>query len=210
MDSQNSLEALTRLPARLNVDFHHAVRLARRFNHEVIGPMCLDTDRKVMEDNDYLPLDFIRKANEWGLYTLWIPKMYGGKGMSMLSLYIFMEELSSICAGLANLIGAHYLGVSVLCSSCNMKITNRILREVVRECGKGKPCLIDLAWTEPDAGTDQVEGPLLPLARVRTQAVKAAGGYVVNGSKVFISAGHVSTWHMLICYEDVKKPRSPW
>jgi alkylation response protein AidB-like acyl-CoA dehydrogenase len=29
---------------------------------------------------------------------------------------------------------------------------------------------------------------------------------VVNGSKVFISAGHVSTWHMLICYEDVKKP----
>ena len=29
---------------------------------------------------------------------------------------------------------------------------------------------------------------------------------MVNGSKVFISAGHVSTWHMLICYEDVRKP----
>lgn len=159
-----------------------------------------------MEDNEYLPRDFIQKANEWGLYTLWIPKMYGGKGMNMLSLYTFMEELSSVCAGLANLIGAHYLGVSVLCSSCNMKITNRILRDVVREAKKGNPCLISLAWTEPGAGTDQAEAPLLPGAKVRTQAEKVVGGYMVNGSKVFISAGHVSTWHMLICYEDIRKP----
>ena len=205
-DTLNSLEAQHRLPARIKADFHEAIRLAREFNNEVLRPVYLGVDRKVMEDNEYLPLDFIRKANEWGLYTLWIPKMYGGQGLNMLSLYTFMEELSSVCAGLANLIGAHYLGVSVLCSSCNMKITNRILRDVVSESKKGNPCLISLAWTEPGAGTDQVEAPLLPQAKVRTQASKVAGGYLVNGSKVFISAGHVSTWHMLICYEDVKKP----
>ncbi|HDP26259.1 MAG TPA: acyl-CoA dehydrogenase [Deltaproteobacteria bacterium] len=205
-DTLNSIEALHRLPARIRTEFHEARKLARRFNDEVLRPLCLVTDRRVMEDNDYLPRDFLKKANEGGLFTLWIPKMYGGKGMNMLSLYTFIEELSSVCAGLANLIGAHYLGVSVLCSSCNMKITNRILRDVAREEKKGNPCLISLAWTEPDAGTDQFEAPLLPIAKVRTQAVKVAGGYVVNGSKVFISAGHLSTWHMLICYEDVKKP----
>ncbi len=205
-DTLNSLEAQHRLPARIKADFHEARALARRFSDEVVRPIYLETDRKVMEDNEYLPRDFIQKANEWGLYTLWIPKMYGGKGMNMLSLYTFMEELSSVCAGLANLIGAHYLGVSVLCSSCNMKITNRILRDVVREAKKGNPCLISLAWTEPGAGTDQAEAPLLPGAKVRTQAEKVVGGYMVNGSKVFISAGHVSTWHMLICYEDIRKP----
>lgn len=205
-DILNSLEAQHRLPARLKADFHEAMNLARRFNDEVLRPICLEVDRKVMEDNEYLPLDFLHKANEWGLFTLWIPKMFGGKGMNMLSLYIFIEEISSVCAGLANLIGAHYLGVSVLCSSCNMKISNRILRDVAREEKRGNSCIISLAWTEPDAGTDQVEAPLLPHAKVRTQATRVAGGYVVNGSKVFISAGHVSTWHMLICYEDIKKP----
>ena len=205
-DTLNSLEAQHRLPARIKADFHEAMNLAREFNDEVVRLVCLGVDRKVMEDNEYLPLDFIRKASVWGLYTLWIPKMYGGQGLNMLSLYTFMEELSSVCAGLANLIGAHYLGVSVLCSSCNMKITNRILRDVVSEAKKGNPCLISLAWTEPGAGTDQVEAPLLDKAKVRTQATRVAGGYVVNGSKVFISAGHVSAWHMLICYEDVRKP----
>ncbi len=206
LDTQNSLEAQHRLPARIKKDFNDALKLARKFNDEVLHPMHLETDRKVMEDNDYLPLDFIQKANDWGLYTLWIPKMYGGRGMNMLSLYTFMEELASVCVGLANLIGAHYLGVSVLCSSCNMKVTNRILRDVCRECESGNPCLISLAWTEPGAGTDQVEAPLLAKAKVRTQAEKVPGGYKVNGSKVFISAGHLSTWHMLICYEDIRKP----
>lgn len=206
MDSLNSLEAQHRLPARIKTDFHEATKLARRFNDEVLRPVYQEIDRKIMKDNEYLPEEFIKKANEWGLYTFWIPKMYGGQGMNMLSLYPFMEEISSVCAGLANLIGAHYLGVSVLCSSCNIKVINRILRSVVSECNKGNPCLISLAWTEPDAGTDSSEIPLLPQAKVRTQATKVAGGYMVNGSKVFISAGHVSTWHMLICYEDIRRP----
>lgn len=205
-DTLNSLEAMHRLPARIKADFHEAMQLARRFNDEVVRPAGLETDRKVMEDNEYLPHDFLKEANAWGLFTLWIPKMYGGKGMSMLSLYTFIEEVSSVCAGLANLVGAHYLGISVLCSSCNIKITNRIIREVVRENDRGNPCTISLAWTEPNAGTDQVEAPLIPHAKVRTQATRVPGGYVVNGSKVFISAGHLSTWHMLICYEDVKRP----
>ncbi|HOO47220.1 MAG TPA: acyl-CoA dehydrogenase family protein, partial [Deltaproteobacteria bacterium] len=206
LDTLNSIEALNRLPARIKADYHEALGLAQRFNEEVLLPMYLEVDRKVMEDNEYLPLDFLEKARQWGLFSLWIPKMYGGRGMNMLSLYTFMDELSSVCAGLANLIGAHYLGVSVLCSSCNMKITNYILRDVVRREKRGNPCTISLAWTEPDAGTDQVEAPLLPLAKVRTQAARVDGGYVVNGSKVFISAGHLSAWHMLMCYEDVKKP----
>ena len=206
INTSNSLQALHRLPARIQADFDEAIQLARSFNDEVVRPLYREVDRRIMEDNDYLPRDFLTKANEWRLYTRWIPKMWGGQGMDMLSLYPFIEEMSSVCAGLANLIGAHYLGVSVLCSSCNLRITDRILRHVVSEEEKGNPCLISLAWTEPGAGTDQVEGLLLDRAKVRTSASRVAGGYVVNGSKVFISAGHLSTWHMLLCYEDVRKP----
>jgi alkylation response protein AidB-like acyl-CoA dehydrogenase len=111
-----------------------------------------------------------------------------------------------VCAGLANVFSVHYLGLSVLFATCNLRLINKILREVIREEKKGNACLISLAWTEPDAGTDQQEEQLIDRARVQTHAVKTKGGYIVNGRKIFISAGHFSTWHMLICYEDIKKP----
>jgi acyl-CoA dehydrogenase len=70
----------------------------------------------------------------------------------------------------------------------------------------GNPCLISLAITEPEAGTDVEETLLVDRARLGTTAKKVKGGYVVNGRKIFISNGHTSTWHMTICYTDKHKP----
>ena len=62
MDTLNSLEAQHRLPARIKEDFHEAIKLARRFNDEVVRPVYLGVDRKVMEDNEYLPvIRFIKR-----------------------------------------------------------------------------------------------------------------------------------------------------
>lgn len=202
----DSLAALGRLPAGIRQEFEEAIALGRRFTEEVVRPAALDVDLRVSLDPDYLPLDFVRKANEWGLFSRWIPRLFGGGGMAMLSLYAFMEEISVGCAGLANIIGAHYLGVTVLCSSCNLRVTNRILREVAAGERSGRPCTLSLAWTEPDSGSEQFEKPLLPKARVRTRAEKVAGGYRLNGNKVFISGGHLATWHMVIAYEDLQAP----
>lgn len=204
-DVINSLDALHHLPRGLYRDIYRATVLARRFCDEVVRPYSKKVDLKVTEDNDYIPDDFIREACRRGIFSLWIPKMFGGKGMHFLSLYAFIEEVSSVCAGLANVFSVHYLGMSVLFATCNVKVINRVLRESIREEKKGNPCLISLAWTEPDAGTDQQEEQLIDRARVQTLAVKKEGGYVVNGRKIFISGGHFCTWHILICYEDLKK-----
>ncbi|MBP7584379.1 MAG: acyl-CoA dehydrogenase family protein [Spirochaetes bacterium] len=205
-DTIGSIEAVRKLPRGLHRDIRKATALARRFCDEVVRPHCKNVDLQVTGDNDYIPEDFIREACRWGLYTLWIPKLFGGKGMHFLSLYLFIEEISSVCAGLANVLSVHYLGLCVLFASCNLKIINRILREVVREEKKGKACLISLSWTEPDAGTDQQEEELIHKAKVQTLAVKTQGGYIVNGRKIFISGGHFSTWHITVCYEDLRHP----
>jgi acyl-CoA dehydrogenase len=205
-DAINSLDALHKLPRGLYRDVYKAVALARRFSEEVVKPYYKNVDIKVTEDNEYLPDDFIKEACRWGLYSLWIPKLFGGKGMHFLSLFLFIEEVSSVCAGLANVLSVHYLGMSVLFATCNVRVINKVLRESIREEKKGNACLISLAWTEPDAGTDQQEEQLIDRAKVQTRAVKQDGGYIVNGRKVFISAGHFSTWHILFCYEDLKKP----
>lgn len=187
-------------------DIKKAVALARKFNEEVVRPMTLELENRITENPDYLPWEFVETANRWGLYSLWIPRIFGGKGLCLTSLAIFLEEIASVCAGMANLIGVHYLGFGTLISGWNSKLIMEICNEVVEGEKNGKPCLISLALTEPDAGTDIEETDLMDKGVITCHAKKAPGGYVVNGTKVFISNGHLSTWHILFSFASTKKP----
>jgi alkylation response protein AidB-like acyl-CoA dehydrogenase len=202
----NSLQGLGTLPRAILYDVATAVALARKFNDRVVRPVYRDLDLRVLQDHEYLPHDFIRTANEWGLFSLWIPKLFGGGGLDLLSLYPFLEEIASVCVGLANVIGVHYLGIGTLSASWNVRLMDVIFRAVSRASRQQEACLISLAITEPLAGTDVEEPELLKRARVGTIATRVDGGYVINGRKVFISNGHVSTWHMVIAYGDRRNP----
>ena len=203
-----SLRAISRQPKKMRKETEEVVALARKFNDEVVRPYAAELDRKVQEDPDFLPLEFIETANRWGLYTLWIPRIFGGKGYNLPSFSYFIEEIASACTAMANLIGVHYLGVATLISAWNTPIIQRVFSEVVQGEQKGQPCLISLALTEPGAGTDVEETELMDRGKIACHARKVAGGYVVNGSKVFISNGHLSTWHMLYSFADLEKPSS--
>ncbi len=206
-DVMNSLQGLRDLPRAVHRDTEKALALARRFNDEVVRPVYRAIDLCVLENHDFLSRDFITAANEWGLYSLWIPKLFGGGGLDLVSLYPFLEEIASVCVGLANVIGVHYLGVGTLSASWNLRLMNSILREVCRSSKKGREaCLMSLAITEPAAGTDVEETELLDRAILGTTAERVKGGYILNGRKVFISNGHVSTWHMVIAYGDRQNP----
>ncbi len=202
------LRALRRMPKAVIGETEKAVELARRFNREVVRPRALELDLRKQKDPDYLPWDLVREANRWGFYTMFIPRIFGGKGVNFPALSCVLEELASGCTGIANLVGVHYLGVATLCASWNIRLMNRVMRDTVAGYRSGEPCLISLAVTEPDAGTDVEEVELVRKARVSCHARRVKGGYVVNGRKIFISNGHLSTWHMLIAYEDLKRPQS--
>ncbi len=206
VDWSAGIAAIGGLPRAVQRDVEHAIALAQRFNAEVIRPMALRLDAAVQDDPDALAHDYIAEANRWGLYSMWLPKMFGGGGWNLLSLYAFIEEISTECVGLANTLGVHYLGVSTLMATWNMALISRVFGEVSEGSRTGRPCLISLAITEPNAGTDVEECELLDHARLGTEMqLQPDGGFVINGRKVFISNGHVSTWHMVIGYEDRKR-----
>jgi alkylation response protein AidB-like acyl-CoA dehydrogenase len=205
-DRMNSLEGLEKLPRRCFKAAKKVVELAARFNDEVVRPTYKREELSVFHDDDYLPHEFIRECARRGFFSMWIPRMFGGGGADFISLYPFLEEISSVCTALANVIGVHYLGVGTLCASWNAPVMNRVMREVRRSELEGRPALISLAATEPAAGTDIEDPELLARARVGTIAARVDGGYRINGTKVFISNGHVSTWHMVIAYGDREKP----
>ena len=205
-DISCSLPAGPKLPRAMGKETKKAVALARKFNQEVVRPYAEIVDLKMQASLDFIPWDFVELANDWGLYTLWIPKIFGGRGWNMPSMSYFFEEVASECLAMANLIGVHYLGICTLTATGNIRLINRICRQVAEGEKSSKPCLVTLAITEPGAGTDVEEVDLVDRANVACLAEKVDGGYNINGTKVFISNGHISTWHMVIAYSDLEKP----
>ncbi|MDY6906182.1 MAG: acyl-CoA dehydrogenase family protein [Thermodesulfobacteriota bacterium] len=204
-DIMCSLRATGRQPKGIIREMKQVVAIARRFNEEVARPYVAALDLKMHEDPDYLPWDFVKKSNEWGFYHMFIPRIFGGKGFNLSCVGVFMEEIGSVCAAMANLIGVHYLGYIALVSSWHMRLIDEISRDVARGGETGEPCLISFAMTEPDAGTDSQNVEFMDTGSLACQADKKDGGYVVNGTKIFISNGHLSTWHMLFAYTDLQK-----
>lgn len=206
-DWSASLAAVSDLPSAVRQDVVDALDLARRFNAEVVRPMALQIDKRAAEEPGYVPRELIRLAGEWGLFTVWMPSLFGGKGWNFISLYAFLEEVSSACLGIANVIGVHYMGMAMLTASWNMRLAHRVLTDVCDGERLGEPRLISLAMNEPLAGSDVAETLLLQRASLGTRALaQPDGSYVLAGSKTWISNGHVSAWHMVIAYEDLARP----
>ncbi len=203
-EAYNSLECQHRLPKSAHKDVETAIAIARKFNNEVLRPMYLERELKHMEDHSFLSWDILKIAGDWRLYSLFIPKLFGGQGLNFLGLYPFIEEISSVCAGLGHIIFVHYLGIATVFPSFNAGILNKILRDVAKSEKEGAPRLLDLVITEPDAGTDVQEPLLFNKARIGTDLKKVKGGYTLNGRKIFISNGHLSYWHIVMFWADKK------
>ena len=205
-DSFVSLQCGPTLAKGMVDETREVVALARKFNAQVVKPQALAMDRLLHKDPEYLAWDFVKTANDWGFYTLWLPKALGGHGYNMASLSYFMEEIASECLAMANLIGVHYLGVGTLSATYNARLMNKLFGDTAHGEKIGQPRLISLAITEPGAGTDVEEVDLVDKGNVSCHAKRVEGGYLINGSKVFISNGHLSAWHMLVAYADLDRP----
>ncbi len=205
-DMINSMQALNQLPRGMLRETRQVLKEARKFNRKVVRPRALELDQKMQQDPNYLPWEFVKEANRRGFYTMFIPKLFGGKGYNLPALSYVLEELATECTGMANLVGVHWLGIATLTASWNIRLMNKIMRDVVEGEKVGEPRLISLAITEPGAGTDVEEVELLKKARVNCHIKRVNGGRLINGSKIFISNGHLSTWHMVIGYKDFNRP----
>ena len=120
---------------------------------------------------------FTRLA-ELGYLGLKYPEEYGGEGGDYLHDAVFTEELSRCgSGGLAAGIGAH-IGIATppIWKFGTEEQKQRFLAPAIR----GEK-IAALGITEPDAGSD--------VAGIKTFAKRVDGGYVVNGSKTFITNG---------------------
>ncbi len=130
------------------------------------------------EDARWFPDEVFAKLAAVGFLGLKYPEAYGGEGGDYLHDAVFCEELASCgSGGLAAGIGAHTgIATPPVWKFGTEDQKQRFLVPAIR----GEK-IAALGITEPGAGSD--------VAGIRTTAKRVDGGYVVNGSKTYITNG---------------------
>ena len=125
--------------------------------------------------NEEFPSDVISKVSDMGLFKLGIDENFGGVAGSNMHLAIVTEELARGCASTAVIYASHLS----LCAKYIDKFGSdeqkaSYLPKLITASTLGA-----LALTEPDAGSD--------VAAIKTLVTDTDGGFLINGSKHFIT-----------------------
>ena len=167
------------------------VESVAKFAEERIKPNVTEWDEK-----EFFPVDLFKEMGELGLLGVLVGEEYGGSGYKYVDYVAILEEISAVCPSVG-------LGVAAHNSLC----TGHILQHG-SEAQKKKylPKLASGehigAWglTEPGSGSDA--GGMMSTAK------KVDGGYILNGTKNFIThaiSGDIAV--VLVNTEPEKKTR---
>ena len=153
-------------------------------NQKMIAQMVRDFAEKEIrpyinkwDDEEYFPVDTMKKMGELGLLGIYIPEEYGGSGFGYFEYATALMELGKVCGGVGLSVAAHN-------SLCTGHIYYHGSEEQKR---KYLPKLASGEWigawglTEPNTGSDAM--------RMKTTAVKEGNEWVINGAKNWITHG---------------------
>lgn len=146
---------------------------ARRFVQERIAPHSVAWNR----DGGAVPEAVLREMGALGLFGLLVSPEHGGAGCNLSTFIAVVEEVAAGDGGLSTLVHVHNLGTAMLMSRLGSAAqTSTWLPRMATGEIVGAVCL-----TEPSAGSD--------LSAIRTRARRVDGGWVLDGTKQFISNG---------------------
>jgi alkylation response protein AidB-like acyl-CoA dehydrogenase len=150
----------------------------REFAQGVVQPHAAAVDR-----DHRFPEEAIRGAAESGLMGILVPREYGGAGLDALAFAICIEELARACASTAVIVDVHTsVGTEPILLFGDEEQKLRWLPRLA-----SGEILAAFALTEPASGSD--------AASLKTTARRNGNGYVLRGSKVFITnIGHAGLY----------------
>jgi alkylation response protein AidB-like acyl-CoA dehydrogenase len=147
-------------------------RAVREFADTEIRPHVREWD-----EAQHFPAELVPRLAELGLMGVQVPEQYGGAGMGAIDYCLCIEELARVDPSVALSVAAHNgLGPAHIAMFGTEAQKQRWLVPLARGEQLG-------AWalTEPSAGSD--------AGSTRTTAVRDGDGWVLNGTKTFITHG---------------------
>lgn len=142
---------------------------ARAFARAEMAPHAAHWDEEKV-----FPANVLRAAGELGFMGLYSPEATGGLALSRLDSTLVLEELAAACTSTAAYISIHNMAAWMVCTWGSDAVRTDWGNALTSGDKLASYCL-----TEPSAGSD--------AASLRTSARREGDGYVINGSKMFIS-----------------------
>jgi len=161
--------------------------MVRKIAENEFKPKAAEIDQK-----EEFPWENKRILEENGLLGIQVPEVYGGAGAGMVSLAIVVEEIARVCASTSVILTTQALATDPLLIAGNHEQKMKWLKPMAEGSVLGA-CAI----TEPGAGSD--------VTAIRTVAAPKDKGYVLNGTKIFITDGGVSDIVTVVAFTDKSK-----
>lgn len=127
-----------------------------------------------------------------GLMGMSIPPEYGGRGASWLDVVRVVEELAKSCALSARIAIEANMGAISAIMAYGSDAQKAFCAPIVLSGDKPAICI-----TEPDAGS--------AATQMKTTARKVDGGYLLNGTKHWITGGGISKLHLIFARVEDEK-----
>lgn len=163
---------------------------ARNFAAQHIRPFVMDWD-----ESQVFPIAVFKEMGKLGMMGVLVPEEYGGAGLGYYEYNVIIQEIAKVCGSVGLSLAAH-----------NSLCTNHILSFGTAPQKKSwLPKLATAEWlgawalTEANTGSD--------AGNMQTVAVKTGNGWIVNGTKNWITHGKSGDIAVVICRTG--EPRTP-
>lgn len=148
--------------------------MAYGFGQEHIAPFA-----QAWEAEGTIPKALWPKVAELGLAGIYVSEEHGGSGLTRLDATLVFEALAMACPSVGSFLSIHNMVGGMIDTFGSEESKARWLPDLCRMEKVFSYCL-----TEPGSGSD--------AAALRTRAERTNEGYVLNGTKAFISGGGYS------------------
>jgi alkylation response protein AidB-like acyl-CoA dehydrogenase len=161
--------------------------LARKIAEEKVMPVRAELDEK-----EEFPWEMMHICAEAGLFGVSLPEEYGGFGGGVFENCMVIEELSRACIGVSVSFAGSGLGAYPIL----LYGTEEQKKKYLPEIGSGKK-IGAFGATEANAGSD--------VAGMQTTARKDGDGYILNGTKQWITNGGEAEIYSVFAVTDKKR-----
>ena len=162
----------------------------RHFAETELVPIAAEIDQ-----NAVFPVAAIEKMKKLNYFGLQVPKEYGGAALDMISTAIVVEEISRVCAAVGLCVAVHN-GVAVYPLLKFGTLEQK--KQYLSRLASGE-LIGAFSLTEANAGSD--------AGSVETTAVKKGDGYVINGTKIFVTNGGICGFALIFTLDgDAANP----
>ncbi len=148
--------------------------MARNFARNELAPNAAEWDR-----TGDLPMDMLYRMGELGLMGMTVPECWGGAGTDYVSYALALMEIAGGDGGVSTIMSVNNAPV---CAAIMANGSEDQKEKYLKPLAQGK-IIGAFCLTEPQAGSG--------ASMLKTRAVKTDNGWIINGTKQFITSGKI-------------------